>query len=508
MASEFLSVAKQVLLGAGRPMRPKEIVSEAIRLGLFSDRRAGLTPHQTMKSKLSVHVRRHGERSDFVRTAPGQFFLRQLLKGDHAEYSARPIVKPHSTENVLVFDGDWFPPMSRFQGIQKKWSRLCGHLLRADVCQYLPRLEAERTITYKQVLTYIMVTRGSSVLAYRRGQYNRVEDYLRGSHCIGFGGHVTEEDRTLFTQRGMGIFEAAVRELNEELQLPSEDKQRLQNGEGLSIVGVLNDDSSEVGQKHFAVVFKYEVSGSPQWNNPKRNEKSITQLRWLTPDRSPFPVWEFEYWSQLCLRNYHSQLVRAAPAFRIRRKRVFAEPHILCVLGAVGSGKSATTKVLCEDFGYSELNTGKLLAQLLKTPPVPTTPREVFQRRAWTFISSSEGPRELARSIVAHASRLDSPRILLDGLRQRATLDAVRSLVKDRHVALLFVHTTPDLAYEFYKSRERHDISFPEFLKLRSAPVEGEVAEMIGVADAVLYNWTGRSEYQRMIEAFMKAIRG
>jgi predicted NUDIX family phosphoesterase len=507
MASEFLSVARQVLQKTGRPMRPKEIVSEAIRLRLFSDRRAGRTPHQTMKSKLSVHVRRHGEASDFVRTAPGQFFLRQLLRSDHAEYSARPIAKPHSTESVLVFDSDWFPQVSRFQGVKQSWTRLCNRLFRSTVCEYLPRLEAERSNTYKQVVTYIMVTRGSSVLAYRRGHYNRVEDFLRGSDCIGFGGHVTEGDRTLFTQSGMGVFEASIRELNEELNLPSLDKKRLQNGEGLSIVGVLNDDSSEVGQRHFAVVLRYEVSNAPQWQHPKRSEKSITQLRWLTPNHSPLAIWDFEYWSQLCLRSYFPELVRAAPAFRIRRKRVFDEPHILCLLGEVGSGKSETTNVLCHEFGYSEINTGRLLAHLLKIPPVPQTPREVFQRRAWSFISSSEGPIALARSIAAHVSRLDTPRILVDGLRQRATFDALRPLVNDRNIARLFVHTTPDLAFAFYRSRERQDTSFPEFLKLRSAPVEGEVPEMIGVADAVLYNWAGRGEYQRMIRAFMRALK-
>jgi len=79
LKSEFLIVAKQVLEIAQRPMRPQEIVSVAIRNGMLSDKRAGKTPHQTMKSKLSVHVRKHGDKSIFVRMEPGKFYLRHLL---------------------------------------------------------------------------------------------------------------------------------------------------------------------------------------------------------------------------------------------------------------------------------------------------------------------------------------------------------------------------------------------------------------------------------------------
>ena len=49
-------------------------------------------------------------------------------------------------------------------------------------------MEAEQSEDYKQILTHVMVTRESRILAFRRGTFNRVEDYLRGSTCIGFWG--------------------------------------------------------------------------------------------------------------------------------------------------------------------------------------------------------------------------------------------------------------------------------------------------------------------------------
>jgi predicted NUDIX family phosphoesterase len=141
------------------------------------------------------------------------------------------------------------------------------------------RGKAEVSDAFKQVITYVMVTRGGSVLAYRRGSFNRVEHFLRGSDCVGFGGHVTAEDITLLSQADQGILSGAVRELREELELPAEDLRRLNAGIGLEIVGLLNDDSSPVGRRHFAVLLRYEVSDDASWAHPRRGEKAVTRLR-------------------------------------------------------------------------------------------------------------------------------------------------------------------------------------------------------------------------------------
>ena len=61
-------------------------------------------------------------------------------------------------------------------------------------------------------------------------------------------------------------------------------------------------------------------------------------------------------------------------------------------------------------------------------------------------------------------------------------------------IATVYVHTTPDVAFEFYRSRERESASLREFLNVRDSPVEREVPLMIEEADAVLYNWLGRDE--------------
>ena len=254
MKSEFLIVARKLLEAEKRPLTARQLVNLALNRKMFSDKRSGKTPHQTMKSKLSVHIRNMGEQSVFIRTNPGYFYLRHLLQGIENIYDAPPLHPPKTTERVLVFPSAWLDGQDRFQGIKKAWTKTARALLSTDVCSHIARLEAEEDNNHKQILTYIMVSRRSKLLAFKRGTYNRVEDFLRGSNCVGFGGHVSEVDRTLFNTRDLGLFDNAIRELSEEIKLPDRDLIRLQTRSGLKIVGLLNDDSSPPGRRHFAFV--------------------------------------------------------------------------------------------------------------------------------------------------------------------------------------------------------------------------------------------------------------
>ena len=244
----------------------------------------------------------------------------------------------------------------------------------------LRRRTAELIDDHKQVLTYIIVTRRNQVLAFRRGKLQRIEVYFKGSECIGFGGHVSGDDIDLFSTADMGVMNSAIRELHEELELPALDKKRLDKGVGLECIGILNDDSSPVGRRHFAFIFKYEVSDDKRWDHPERGEKSITQLRWLgSPTDSMVPIRRFEYWSQLCFRI----LPKLGSIFIDiqcgREKRPLLPPHMLCIIGALGSGKSELTRLLCSEYGYKEINSGQVLAQILGIPPYLQQPDQYFR---------------------------------------------------------------------------------------------------------------------------------
>lgn len=499
MQSQFLQAAYAVLQKTGKPMSPKDIVERAIGEGFLSDTRAGRTPRCTLNSKLSVHILKMGEKSLFVRTAPGLFDIRRFGQD---VYTVPPRPPRPFKEQVLVFPSDWLDSHERFQGLKRTWEPIVKTLFASAKCSYLDRIEAEQSEQWKQVLTYVMVSRKGQLLAFKRGTYSRVEDFLRGCQCIGFGGHVASSDLNILDAHNMGVMNCAARELDEELRLPEDDILRLQNGEGLQIVGILNDDSSLTGRRHFAVIMRYETSDSPKWDTIKAKEHSVTQLRWLRPTAPSFSLWDFEYWSQLCLREFYSEAISVQPSYRICGRGSFKRPQLLCVLGQVGSGKSEATRILRDEFGYEEINTGQVLAKIMGLPPVTEETRAVFQEAAWKFIASSDGPRLLAEAIWAEVPSKRANFILIDGIRQRATLDELKRLAGYRQVRLLYIHTPPDVAYQFYRQRGA-SVSIYDFLKVRDAAVEEEIAGMLNVCDAVLYNWTGRIEFRDVIRKLM-----
>lgn len=509
MGSEFLEVARLVLSAVGHPMSIREIMRHALEQKLFSDQLSGKTPDQTLKSKLSQEIRRNGDRSEFVRTAPGRFFLREMLSPNESIYSAERFKKHAGGERVLVFDRAWLEAAGVFQGIKTRGvTSLQNQLLNPKTCSYMSRLDAEVDVEHKQVLTYILVTRNDgALLSFRRGNYTNAEEFLRGCRCVGFGGHVRDTDRGLFTQEGMGVTECAIRELSEEIILPAQDQARLFDGNGLELIGVLNDDSSEVGQRHIAFVYRFTLQRKDEPFEIKRGELSVTRLTWLEPHMSRTPIWEFEYWSQLCLLKYAPTLVDTAPSYFVRNAKALKPPGVICMLGNVGSGKTAAAMVLEKQYGYKIVNSGRVMAEILNIPPIPKTPRDIFQERAQNFITSSDGPAQLAKLLYDKVTQLKCDRVIVDGIRQLSTLRMFQRLMSPRQTGILFIRTTPDVAFGFYQEREGTDKTLKEFFNRASAPVEQGVAEIFGESDAIIYNWTGVTRYRKTIQKLMKDLR-
>lgn len=506
MPSEFLQVAERLLDLERRPMTPKQIWEIGKRQGLFSDKIAGKTPYQTLKSKLSCHVRSKKGASVFVRTRAGHFYLRRLMSPNEPIYIAPPFVPPAPSERVLSIPTSLLDQLGRFQGITKTWKRLAKRLLDLKQCCYHNRLDAEGNDSYKQILTYGMVVRGKEVLSFKRGTYNLTEEYLRGSLCIGFGGHVTSDDYDLFHMDDLGVKANFARELGEELTLPRADEQRLSNGEGVELIGMLNDDSSPVGRRHLAFLFRYDVSDDPHWDNPTRGEESITQLKWLDTSRTPFPLAKLEYWSQLCMRTFNRDTIRAQNSYLLRRVKPLRPPNLLCVVGPIGSGKTETSSVLCRDYGYEQINSGQILADLIGVAPVSDSSRRYFQERAQSFISTPSGPSILAEALWSAASKVSTKKVLIDGIRHKATLAQLRLQASGRRIGTIYVHTAPDLAFKFYSDRAGQAITIGDFLALREAPVEKEVSSLISDADVVIYNWEDRPTYRQTVKQIMHEV--
>lgn len=502
--SVFITIAERVLrYSSGSAMSPAEIWRCAEEWGIIPEEIKGKTPVQTLKSKLSVDIRQRGTESLFARASSGRYVLRADIPPEKV-YDAPPLALPGSDEEpTVVLPTGFAASVLRFEGIKKFQPSQWSKLLDANTVNVLPRKEAENRFDYRQLVAYVVVQRGNEILEYTRGNYNRAEDHLKGSRCVGFGGHVSASDISLFSNDDAGVRAAAARELCEELRPQTGKFDLFQISSALEFVAVINDNSSATGRRHLGIVLRLEVGEDTAWDTVKKGEKGIRGLLWRSIEADSADLANYEYWSQLVIREMFGSRGGASTGFRLLHPAQLVRPHVVAVVGPIGSGKSLAVSELIEHYGYEQVNSGVVVAEVMGIPPVPLTPRQEFQDLASSFISSDSGPYLLASAISSRMLEAKS-NYVVDGIRQRSTLAALRRQLDPRRLAVVYILTSPDKAYYFYRRREKPDCSPLEFFSLRDNPVEAETEDLLGDADAVLYNWAGSEHYRAMVRGLFR----
>jgi predicted NUDIX family phosphoesterase len=195
-------------------------------------------------------------------------------------------------ENVLVFPRSLFEQLGIFQGFNADIDRYLPTILDKKNNSFMPRALAETNPTFKQIIPYVVITDGKSLLHYVRGK-KAGEQRLVAKGSLGIGGHINDEDDSLFAFGvDMQAFRDAVkREVYEELAIQGEFNARP--------VGLINDDSTEVGRVHFGVV--HVMFCKPE--EVKKNEQVITQVEFMPIEELKAKREQMETWSQLCLDN-------------------------------------------------------------------------------------------------------------------------------------------------------------------------------------------------------------
>jgi len=142
---------------------------------------------------------------------------------------------------------------------------------------FAERARVEEDPSLKQIIPYALVVRDQSVFRFRRRGGG--EKRLVGRASIGVGGHVNPEDA------GDVIQDCLRRELEEELHLPAERR--------VTLLGLLNDDSTAVGSVHLGVVARVEVgAGEVRVREEEAMEGCfVPRESLLTEDRAGFESW-------------------------------------------------------------------------------------------------------------------------------------------------------------------------------------------------------------------------
>jgi len=200
-----------------------------------------------------------------------------------------------SVEQVLVIPTEVFHRVGHFQGVCTEVGPYLEQLFDPAHVSYRPRDQMELDPGFKQLIPYCLFRFNDHLFQYTRGKLQG-EGRLRGKKSVGVGGHICSDDQA---GAQSPYREALERELGEEV--------RIETGFRESLVGLLNDDLTEVGRVHLGIVHLFEVEAPKVW----AREESMLDAGFLPIGELLQELDSFETWSQLCLRHLFGQSSRA-----------------------------------------------------------------------------------------------------------------------------------------------------------------------------------------------------
>lgn len=287
----FLDLAEQIMEEVGKPLSAREISSIAIARGwLVSE---GLTPWQTMKSKLSTDILNNGDKSRFMRAFQGLFTLRRL---GIEEYKATRFKKNKLDEDIAVIKADdllKIIPSVGYHQIGVDRTKL------STLATSMGRRIAEEDFSVIQLVSVFIIHHNGKLLTHMRTA-RLPEQRLHGEYSIMLGGHVSIDDFAqltldFFSEDSLSDCSYILRELSEELIL--------ENSPTVLPRGYIYDMSREVSKQHLGLVYLVELADE----NYKIGERGfLMNSKFETPKQIAKRIEQFENWSVLLLDNIKS----------------------------------------------------------------------------------------------------------------------------------------------------------------------------------------------------------
>lgn len=288
---------------ANRPLKTVEILALANDFNFFPDHLYGETPEKTLNARLSEHIQDQGRDALFYRTGPGTYFLTdyaERVTDDQRFKVFRGVRRSKALKNECILVAPKPELQKRVFGKFVPYSEPTFRKTFDEICWFEPRHRAEENHSVKQFVTFSVVRNQDRYLIYQRGEYSTASKRLRGALSIGFGGHVADEDFTLFEQYGDALLANSSREILEELYLSKEYRDLSDVSDHSTLVGFINVDTSPDARQHIACLVLFDYRSNFE---PGKNELSINGLAWHTKQSLQENFEKFDHWSKIIIRK-------------------------------------------------------------------------------------------------------------------------------------------------------------------------------------------------------------
>lgn len=152
---------------------------------------------------------------------------------------------------------------------------------------FVSRLDAERNMLYKQIVSYCLITCGEDVFLTKR-TVKQTEERLHNRYSVGVGGHINFTDESCDD----AVISGMLRELSEEVNIGCEYT--------YSFGGIINDNSSEVNSVHAGLCFIIHLREKKCY--VKETEKMYGM--WINISKVKEYMDGLELWSKILLNSY------------------------------------------------------------------------------------------------------------------------------------------------------------------------------------------------------------
>lgn len=186
-------------------------------------------------------------------------------------------------ENILVVPRKELFPETAWYGIQQVNDAAIIEIILAKK-EFHPRSLMETDPTFKQIIPYLVFTcteAGETKFFIMQRRAKASETRLQSKWSLGIGGHIREED-----MQSANIVDWACREFEEEIEYDGNFT--------IKPIGILNDDSNDVGKVH--VGFVYLITGDSA-NIRIKDEHQSGELLTLEACKQHYS--NMETWSQI-----------------------------------------------------------------------------------------------------------------------------------------------------------------------------------------------------------------
>ena len=203
-------------------------------------------------------------------------------------------------EMILVVPTALFRQLGYFQGFCADAEKYRSTLLAPENVLFRRRGSMEHDPSFKQLIPYMLfcwenpADGALSVFAYTRGK-GMGEERLHAKTSVGVGGHINNIDMAHAQETGSKrdfSREGLLRELHEEVVI---DPKRIRSE---TCVGLINDDTNDVGQVHLGIVHRFDLT-EPILTP---NEPDLIESGFRTLPELFGGSYKFESWTEISLK--------------------------------------------------------------------------------------------------------------------------------------------------------------------------------------------------------------